>query len=322
MIKLYACTADTLASCEVSPGAIRAAAWIDLVQPTAEEAALVEAALALKVPTAEQMAEIEVSSRLYRVNDTLYMTATLLSAADTPNPVGAPVTFVLAPSRLITVRHVDPRPFQSFVSIAGRPGSGQTGAETAFTGLLDAIINRLADVLEIVGAELDTLSGSIFEHSHIRAQDRRDFEVILRQMGRKGDLTSKIRESLVSLGRLITFASAATGPEVTKTMRAQLKTMARDVASLADHAAFTSHKINFLLDATLGLLNIEQNATIKIFSVVAVIFLPPTLIASIYGMNFDYMPELHWLVGYPLAVVMMILSSVLPYWYFKRRGWL
>lgn len=101
-----------------------------------------------------------------------------------------------------------------------------------------------------------------------------------------------------------------------------VKTLARDIRSLSDHASFLSQKITFLLEATLGMINIEQNAIIKIFSVAAVVFLPPTLIASMYGMNFKHMPELEWLVGYPFALVLMVLSAILPYMFFKSRGWL
>ncbi|MYZ47920.1 magnesium transporter CorA family protein [Propylenella binzhouense] len=322
MIRLYTCGPDTLVPCEVSPETIRRAVWIDLLAPTQQDEAVLEGTLGINVPTPEEMAEIEVSSRLYHENDTLYMTATVLAGTETSMPVGTPVTFILSPERLITVRHAAPKAFEIFAGMAARPGAGQTGVETAFVGLLDAIVNRLADVLEVVASEVDGLSRTIFEHTSIRAQDRPDFEEVLRQIGRKGDLTSKVREALVSLGRLTHFAAAATVPQVTDSLRARLDTVARDIAPLSDHATFLAQKINFLLDATLGLLNIEQNAIIKIFSVVAVIFLPPTLIASIYGMNFELMPELGWRLGYPFALLLMIASAILPYWYFKRRRWL
>jgi magnesium transporter len=107
-----------------------------------------------------------------------------------------------------------------------------------------------------------------------------------------------------------------------KDIKARIKTLSRDLGSITDHANFLAGKVNFLLDATLGLINIEQNAIIKIFTVAAVAFLPPTLIASIYGMNFDFMPELKWHYGYLVAIGLMILSAVLPMWYFRRRGWL
>jgi magnesium transporter len=146
---------------------------------------------------------------------------------------------------------------------------------------------------------------------------------VLEQIGRKGDLTSHIRDSLVTLERLVGFLGhVAMQRKSGKDLRERLKTLSRDVRSLTDHSSFLSQKITFLLDATLGMINIEQNAIIKIFSVAAVVFLPPTLIASIYGMNFEEMPELDWLFGYPFAIALMILSAILPYLFFKRRGWL
>ena len=146
---------------------------------------------------------------------------------------------------------------------------------------------------------------------------------VLKALGRKGDLTSKVRESLVSIGRLVTFVTAeADNVKWSKEMRAQLKTMQRDVASLTDHASYLSNKITFVLDAMLGVVNLEQNNIIKLFSVMAVVLMPPTLIASIYGMNFKIMPELEWTHGYPIALVMMLLAAVLPYLFFTWKRWL
>jgi magnesium transporter len=188
-------------------------------------------------------------------------------------------------------------------------------------GLLDALIDRVADVLERIGLEVDGISHEIFEHSSKPSGG--DFQDILRRLGLRGDLTSKVRESLVGIGRLLMFfAQASTISKTAKELRNRLRTMSRDVRSLTDHASFLSSKINFLLDATLGMINIEQNAIIKIFSVVAVVFLPPTLIASLYGMNFAYMPELQWPFGYPMALALMVGSALAPLLYFKRRGWL
>jgi magnesium transporter len=168
--------------------------------------------------------------------------------------------------------------------------------------------------------EVDDLSRTIFEHA---AGPVSSFQDVLRRLGRKGDLTSKARESLFGIERLLIFFSQSCGrDEKGRDLRPRVETMIRDVRSLADHSTFLSSKVTFLLDATLGMINIEQNAIIKIFSVVAVVFLPPTLIASIYGMNFDLMPELHWWFGYPLAICLMIGSALAPFLYFKRRGWL
>jgi len=156
------------------------------------------------------------------------------------------------------------------------------------------------------------------------SKQTRNLQSIIEQIGRQGDFLSMIGESLISIMRLVTYHTAveAESRKASREARQKVKTLQRDVASLSDHTARLSSKVNFLLDATLGLINLEQNAIIKIFSVAAVAFLPPTLVASIYGMNFEDMPELKWMVGYPYALVLMLLSAVLPYLYFKRRGWL
>jgi magnesium transporter len=180
------------------------------------------------------------------------------------------------------------------------------------------IVDRLADILEAIGREVDRLSRAVF-----RPQGAADYQTVLRGLGRQGDLVRYASDSLVSLERLYVFvtAAAAGGPGG-KDGKARLKTLGRDTRFLSEHAGSLSAKLNFLLDATLGMISIQQNAIIKIFSVAAVVFLPPTLIASIYGMNFEVMPELHWLAGYPFALGLMVLSAVVSYWFFKSRGWL
>jgi magnesium transporter len=299
------------------------AVWLDLVAPTVAEERLVETLLGVEVPTREEMQEIEVSSRLYEENGALYMTATVVSRADTEHPEASAISFILAGDRLVTVRYADPQPFGLFASRCQRsPGTYPRG-DAVLAGLLDALIDRIADVLEHIGLEVDALSHEVFEHP---ATPRRggDFQDILRRLGRRGDLTSKVRESLVGVGRLLMFLGQIGTPntKAAKDLRNRLRTMTRDVRSLTEHASFLSGKINFLLDATLGMINIEQNAIIKIFSVVAVVFLPPTLIASVYGMNFAFMPELASPFGYPLALALMLGSAIAPLLYFKRRGWL
>jgi magnesium transporter len=170
--------------------------------------------------------------------------------------------------------------------------------------------------------EVDRVSHDIFEPGNSEDQSL-SYKDILRAIGGKGDLTSKVRESLVSIGRLLLFlANEAEGMRWSKDVRLQLQAMQRDVLSLSDHATYLSNKITFLLDAMLGVVQIEQNNVIKIFSVAAVVFMPPTLVASLYGMNFRHMPELDWTYGYPMAIVMMLAAAVLPYYFFKWRKWL
>jgi magnesium transporter len=236
------------------------------------------------------------------------------------------------------VRYEDPRFFGAFAKRAQKTATGCTNADAVLAHLLEAVIERLADILERAAHDIDAISRNIFQPAAKpapaeppqakgkarRKQPRtRDFQVILEDIGRKGELASNIRDSLVTLQRLFTFlAQLAAERKPGKDIQTRIKTLSRDAQALSDHVSFLSQKITFLLDATLGMINIEQNAIIKIFSVAAVVFLPPTLIASIYGMNFEHMPELEWPFGYPFAIGLMILSAVLPYLFFKRRGWL
>jgi magnesium transporter len=298
------------------------AAWIDLLNPQTPEIQRVEETCGIEIPTREEMQEIEVSSRLYQEDGALYLTATVLSQSESDHPDTTAVTFILSGERLVTVRHAEPKPFRAFALRTQRMASLKRG-DQVLVGLLEAVVDRAADILERVTAEVDGLSREVFKHSGAAEENIRDFQEILRNVGQTGDLCSRARESLMSIGRLLAYLSQAAPPKSSgKELKNQLKLMWRDVQSLLDHANFLAGKITFLLDATLGMINIEQNAIIKIFSVVAVIFLPPTLVASIYGMNFDIMPELKWHLGYPLALIMMLVSAFLPYLYFKRKGWL
>jgi magnesium transporter len=300
------------------------AVWIDLVKPTAAEDKAVERLAGIAVPTREDMQEIEISSRLYIENGARYMTATLMCAADTETPRTTAVTFILANHRLVTVRYDEPRPFVLVENKLARScASGITG-EMVMMELLDAVIDRNADILERAGGDMDAIGHEIFEpEGSARTGHAKRYSDILIAIGRKGDLTSKVRESLVSIGRVVTFVAAAVdGVKWSKDMREQLKTMQRDVASLTDHASYLSNKITFVLDAMLGVVNLEQNNIIKLFSVMAVVLMPPTLIASIYGMNFKVMPELEWQHGYPLAVLVMLFAAAGPYMYFKWKKWL
>ena len=299
------------------------AVWFDLINPNLQEDKIVERQVGIAVPTREEMQEIEVTSRLYVENGARYMTATLMCQSDTDAPKTTPVTFILSGHRLITVRYDEPRPFMIVGTKLARVCPPTVTGESVLMDLLDAVIDRAADILERIGAEVDQVSHDIFEPEEGRADRTRSYNEILKMIGKKGDLASKVRESLVSIGRLLLYlANEADSMRWAKEPRAQLRGMQRDVHSLSDHAAYLSNKIQFLLDAMLGVVTIEQNNVIKIFSVAAVALMPPTLIASIYGMNFKQMPELDWQYGYPLAIFLMIFAAALPYLFFKWKKWL
>lgn len=303
-------------------GDLPVALWYDLLDPTPTETQAVERALALELPSREDMQEIEASSRLYQEDDALFLTVTLVTRVESARPEMHAVSFVLTPAALVTMRYTDPVSFRNFAARLQRAPFFCTSSDLMFAGLMEAVVDRQADVLEHTSAVIEGIAQSVFDHTDIRKIQGSALQRALQMIGASGTLISGISESLISLSRMVTFLGSSVAPWLNKETRLHLKTLSRDIKSLHDHAGFLAQKSSFLLDATLGLINIEQNAIIKIFSVAAVAFLPPTLIASIYGMNFSVMPELDWPYGYPFAIALMILSAIGPFLYFRRKGWL
>ena len=193
-------------------------------------------------------------------------------------------------------------------------------------GLVESLIGRMAEAQEKVGRDLERLSREVFRRKTAdgKPSRSRDFEAIIEQLGAKGDLLAMIRESLVSLNRLLAYHTTTAKPDEgpNKDAAVWVKDMTQDVTALSDHATYWSNKTSFLLDATLGLINLEQNQIIKIFSIAAVVLLPPTLVATIYGMNFKAMPELEWAFGYPWALSLIVITALVPFLWFRRKGWL
>jgi len=301
------------------------ATWIDLEEPTKEEERLVERCIGVNVPTQAEMAEIEPSSRLYERNGALYMTISALRGVDEAHPTTTPIGFVLAQNRLVTIRYATPKPVRTFENHARREPDLVRDGPTALIRLLDAIIDRLADEIESISARMEQLSQEIFQEQ----QDERRIPAarltgLLTSIGRAQMLLTKIRYSAVSTLRMLSFLGGSTfihdGNHAD--LRHHLASLTSDVTSLGEHASFLSDSLQFLLDASLGLISIEQNAAMKLFSWAAVVFLPPTLIAGIYGMNFEHMPELHWTYGYPLVLLVTACICFALYRAFKRNGWL
>ena len=295
--------------------------WVDLLNPSADEETMLEARLGVDIPTREEMQRLEVSGRLYREEDAVVMTATLPARTDSDDLIMGPVAFVIVRNKLVTARYHEPRVFKTFPQRAGESNLGCVNGEMVFVGLLEAMADRLTDILERAEEEVDGISRAIFRAEQPKSVSR-DLMSTLQQIGRKGDLCSNIHVSLLSMQRLAGFWGQVLADQGSKELRGRVRTLERYLESAGDHSSFVSQKVTFLLDATLGMINIEQSNIIKIFSIAAGVFLPPTLIASIYGMNFSFMPELKWTYGYPLACVLMLASALLPFWYFKRRGWL
>jgi magnesium transporter len=317
-------TVDDFAMAELSADVI----WIDLVKAEPPEIAFVERTTGLHVPSFEELSEIESSSRLFSENGATYLSTPVVYRADTGEPIVTPVGFVLTAQRLITVRFEPLAVFAAFKERAQRPNIVHPSSAGIFAGLIEALVDRMADVLERVGSELDAISHRIFRDETARAGKRRpgrenaDLRALLRRVGRAGDLTSKIRDSLLGMSRIVPFVDGICAGWLPTEVKPHLHTLRQDVVSLNDYDAFLNNKVQLLLDATLGLINIEQNNIIKVLTVVSVVGVPPTFFASMYGMNFKNMPELDWAWGYPYGLTLIVVSAILPFLWFKLRGWL
>jgi magnesium transporter len=297
-----------------------AAIWIDLYRPQPEQVQRVEA-LGIEVPTLADMEEIEISNRLYHEADADYMTAVIPGWTPAKEPTSGPVTFILAAARLVTVRHHAPRPFETFADRAQRSASGCATAERLFLGLVEEIVARQADLLEGVGKVLDDTAKGVFGGT--AAPRPEILKSTLERIGREGEQLSRIRLGLLTMERMLSYHGQNQHLRTEgEALRQTVKGLTRDIQALEVHADFLGNRVGLITDATLGLINLAQNATVRIVSVVAALFLPPTLIASIYGMNFTNMPELRSAWGYPLALALMIASALVTYLYFRWKRWL
>ena len=296
------------------------AIWIDLYRPMPTQATAV-ADLGVQVPTLADMEEIEISNRLYRENGLEVMTVVLPGLSESRSPTSGPVTFILAPERLVTVRHHAPRPFETYPERADKSGPGCDRPERVFLGLIEDIIGRLADLLEGVGRSLDGVAGSVYRP--VPGKDRAQvLQAALEQAGQEGELLSRLRLALLTLERAVSFFGQGLAERGDAALRPLVKGLMRDLQALEVHADFLGQRVALATDATLGMINLAQNVTVRIVSVVAALFLPPTLIASVYGMNFAHMPELAQPWGYPAALMLMLASAVGTWAFFKWKRWL
>lgn len=294
------------------------AAWIDLCRPTPSEIAVLER-LHIDVPTLEDMEEIEVSNRLYTENGVAYMVC-VIPVTDGPDRIAsAPVAFILDRNRLVTVRHHTPRPFETFPTRADRSSCGAATAERIFIGLIEEIVGRMADILEGVGHVLDATSIKVLGDE----ATPRELREALVGTGRGAEKNSRVRLCLLTLERMLAFHVSLTQPHSDAArLRNSIEAIRRDIRALEVHSDFLSSRVGLTVDATMGMINLGQNVTAKALSVVAALFLPPTLIASTYGMNFSKMPELDSAWGYPAVLGAMVLSSVVTYLLFRWKNWL
>ena len=297
------------------------ALWIDLSKPTDAERHTVSDLIGQTLPSLEDQEEIEHSSRLFIDDGVPVMTALLPLRTDAGAVETAPVTFILGQRTLVTVRHRPHGAFRSFPDHAGRATLGVESATHVLVGLLEAVVDRLADFTEQTGRDIEAMT-----HAALAArgrQQRGNHEATLRDIALQDGVVMQLRESLLSLERLLSFLQPTLGADKgADALRRAVKTCQRDVRTIAEQASFLSQKTALLLDATLGMIDIEQNDIAKIFSIVATVFLPPTLIASVFGMNFEVMPILEWRWGYPVMLALMVVSAITPLVWFRRRGWL
>lgn len=325
MLRLFGpdCTPTPIdaGACQALPdGAI----WVDLFEPTHEEELLAEKFIGTNIPTRAELSEIEPSSRLYQKRNAAFMTMSVLYGIGDGHPGSEPIGFILNDRHLVSVRYIDPKPFVVFAEhLYGEPDIAGD-ARTLFVRLLDAIVDRLADEFEIAGDEIEAISGHIFNHHEQRATRTPELrlEALLMRIGKAQQLLAKLRETSVSTTRLLTFLASLDMIDQDAVNRRHVQSLIADADALNDHSNFLGDNLTFLLDASLGLISLEQNLVMKIFSVFAVIFMPPTLIAGIYGMNFEHMPELQWLLGYPFALTLILASAIIPLWIARKRGWL
>ncbi len=325
MITAFATNGARLERLDLSARHLLESVWIDLESPSEAEEDAVEAALGIDIPTREDMQEIEASSRIYREGGALFLTAQVVESIEARETELGPVTFVVLPDRLVTVHYHHPGSLTYFADWAARHDTPLHDGLDALLGLLEAIVDRLADILEAEARSHELLSKAIFA-AHRPTGKAETLQAVLQRIGRAEAMNSKLNESLATILRLLTFLTAtpeaADGPCLLTRQMPVAKAQLQDLRSLREVAVAQADKVRFLLDATLGVINIRQSDVIKIFSVVAFVFLPPTLIASIYGMNFVHMPELQWTWGYPMALGLMVVSALVPWLIFRWKKWL
>lgn len=297
--------------------------WLDMVAPTADEHLAVEKRLVIDIPSKTEVWKNNVLNRLYVEEEIAYMTASLISKSDSTYPTTSAVTFILGKNFILTVHDITPTSFKNFSARLQRPHEKFHTPAHLMAGLFEEIIHRVAYNSELVVSSLDEVSHDVFGVNVLDKRVKKSSQFLksaIKKLGGAADLNSQISESLHSINRLLVFLKQISAPEATTI--AAIDLMISDTIALKSQCAFLSDKITFLLDATLGLINVEQNVIIKIFSVVAVFFLPPTMVSSVYGMNFQHMPELSWVAGYPMALGIMALCAIIPYIYFRKKGWL
>lgn len=306
LVPAHAVTDDTL----------QKSVWIDLFCPTEDEEQQVESLLSVNLPTRDEMREVESSSQLYHEDGATFITLRAISRLPGQLPRLTAITMVVAKEKFITIRYADPTSFRNFIARATKPGNGHTTAISSMVCFAETLVDRDADLFEETADGLDSISARVFAQdtgsmNRIEAKDLND---VLGLIGRSGDIVARVLESLHTVARAVPFLQAEKHEQ---SIDIRLKTLQRDVQSLMEHGAHLSNQVQFLLDSSVGLISIQQNAIMKTLSVATIFFLPPTLIAGIYGMNFHSMPELSLRYGYPFALALMLCTAIASYIYLR-----
>jgi magnesium transporter len=301
--------------------------WVDAFDPTPEERTRLERLMGTSIPTHEDLLEIESSSRLSADEDALVMSLPAMVKDETGYPKSTPIGFILTPDRVATIRFDRLPSFENLSrSLCDRGALAEGGLGSAIS-LFEMIVDQLADMLERIGEDLDGISRQIFANNLVTAKTHRPLHsnriltTLLHAVGRNADLASKVSETLLGMSRIPPFLTTSIPTQLTPERKTRLKTVAADTKSLHEYQEHLSNKAQFLLDAVLGLANIEQNNVFRVLTVVSVIGIPPTFFASMYGMNFKTMPEYDWTYGYPYGLTLIALSAIAPAVWFKVKGW-
>jgi magnesium transporter len=323
MLHVYRDTGSFLTSQSTDlPGEI---IWMDLVNPTEEEKSFVQARARVRIPTKEALSEIETSSRLMAEGGTIYVSTPIVARGDTNEAFLSPLGLVLTKDVLITVRFEETPIFDSLVELIRRDETLRTGTGV-FTALLEALVDRGADVMERLGGELNKVSRMVFRGDPSKRQhtvrSNAALRGVLSRVGTIGDRLAIARDALLGLSRIAPFVLSMGHKWIIPEFEARLSAVSKDIASLNDFEGHVSNKVQFLLDAILGFITIEQNDLFKVLTIVSVVGIPPTVVAGIYGMNFKFMPELGWQWGYPFGLALIMLSALVPLMWFKWRGWI
>jgi len=301
------------------------AAWVDLLNASEAETIQIESLIGLDLPSREELAEIEPSSRLSFTAGVLRLAGPVIAQADTDRPILSQIGVILTRERLVTIRFDD---LQVFDWLPHKIDTGEVPASgpAIFTSLMEAVIGRLADLLEMSRAHLDEVSHHVFRtptDAPLRlSRSTAAMREKLQRLGRIGERTSMIRETLLAIDRMIAFALETARDWFEPALDERLAAARSDVDSLNLFEEHLLGKVQFLLDAVLGLISIEQNDIFKVLTIASVVGIFPTLVAGWYGMNFANMPEYHWAWGYQFGVGAIVLSTVLPLVWFKWRGWM